>query len=338
MTGQTLTEKNVKFQFGDFLQPTEPSRTNTTKNTMDERTSDAIYCRPSGNAQGGFWVYKLSTAQLVHRNTATLAHSSNAVATQVEAIATEEQMPGGISFGDRYGNITILDLDDDYGNYHEEDISDDEYSDHDEQLADDHSLHSYDSAEQDEVGDHEPAVEIDADDHDVERQDNHFDNADGDDHEAESDEDYVQSDDDGDAVENPGVDDNSVEVPGVETVDEEMEEPERPRRSKREPDRFADSEHSSVFSQAASQYQNIDATLSTKQYGMKAGLKVFGEPGMAAVASEIRDNLHGRGVIEPVKKEQVTYKIRRMALSYLMFLKRKRCGKIKARGCADGRK
>jgi len=25
------------------------------------------------------------------------------------------------------------------------------------------------------------------------------------------------------------------------------------------------------------------------------------------VASEIRDNLHGRGVIEPVKKEQVTY-------------------------------
>jgi hypothetical protein len=26
-----------------------------------------------------------------------------------------------------------------------------------------------------------------------------------------------------------------------------------------------------------------------------------------------------------------------MSLGYLMFLKRKRCGKIKARGCADGR-
>jgi len=59
---------------------------------------------------------------------------------------------------------------------------------------------------------------------------------------------------------------------------------------------------------------------------------------LAAVASEIRDNLHDRGVIEHVKKEQVTYKIRRMALSYLMFLKRKRGGKIKGRGCADGRK
>ena len=41
--------------------------------------------------------------------------------------------------------------------------------------------------------------------------------------------------------------------------------------------------------------------MSTKQYGMKAGLKVFGDAGLDVVASEIRDNLHGRGVIEPVK-------------------------------------
>ena len=57
MTGQMLTDKNVEFQFGDFLQPTEPRKTNATKNTMDERTSDAIYWRPSGNSQGAFWVY-----------------------------------------------------------------------------------------------------------------------------------------------------------------------------------------------------------------------------------------------------------------------------------------
>jgi len=91
-----LTAKNVKFQFGNFLQPTEPPKTNNTKNSMDERTTDAIYCRPSGNAQGGFWVYKLSTAQVVHRNTATLAHSSDAIAEQVESIAFNEQMPEGI--------------------------------------------------------------------------------------------------------------------------------------------------------------------------------------------------------------------------------------------------
>ena len=71
---------------------------------------------------------------------------------------------------------------------------------------------------------------------------------------------------------------------------------------------------------------------------MKAGLKVFGNEGLKAVTSEIRDNLHGRGVIEPVLIKSVNFNIRKNSLSYLMFLKRKRCGKIKARGCADGRK
>ena len=76
MSGHPLTNKSVEFQFGNFVQATEPPKTSNSKNTMDERTSDAIYCRPSGNHQGGFWVYKLSTTQLVHRNSAKPAHSS----------------------------------------------------------------------------------------------------------------------------------------------------------------------------------------------------------------------------------------------------------------------
>ena len=44
---------------------------------------------------------------------------------------------------------------------------------------------------------------------------------------------------------------------------------------------------------------------------MKAGLKVFGDAGLDAVASEIRDNLHDRGVIESVKRELVTHSIRK---------------------------
>jgi len=55
---------------------------------------------------------------------------------------------------------------------------------------------------------------------------------------------------------------------------------------------------------------------------------VFVDAGLAAVASEIRDNIYSRDIIEPVKRE-VTREIR---------LKRKICGKIKGRGCADGRK
>ena len=70
---------------------------------------------------------------------------------------------------------------------------------------------------------------------------------------------------------------------------------------------------------------------------LKAGLRTFGNDGLKAVEKEMRQ-LHDRGVMKPVHKSDLTAEQRREALSYLMFLKRKRCGKIKGRGCADGRK
>ena len=97
---------------------------------------------------------------------------------------------------------------------------------------------------------------------------------------------------------NTSDDNESDENPGVR----DQKENRRSSRNRQGPERFTDSEHSPTFFQSVTQYQNIDATISTKQYGMRAGLKVFGDAGRNAVASEIIDNLHGRGVIEPVKK------------------------------------
>ena len=48
--------------------------------------------------------------------------------------------------------------------------------------------------------------------------------------------------------------------------------------------------------------------------------------------------LHDRMVIQPVDGNKLTGAEKKKALQYLMFLKEKRCGKIKGRGCADGRK
>ena len=45
-----------------------------------------------------------------------------------------------------------------------------------------------------------------------------------------------------------------------------------------------------------------------------------------------------RKVIVGRKASDLTLSQRKAALQYLMFLKEKRCGKVKARGCADGRK
>lgn len=48
--------------------------------------------------------------------------------------------------------------------------------------------------------------------------------------------------------------------------------------------------------------------------------------------------LHDREVMTPVGAGDISKEAKRAALPYLMFLKQKRCGRIKGRGCADGRK
>ena len=78
-------------------------------------------------------------------------------------------------------------------------------------------------------------------------------------------------------------------------------------------------------------------SVETGQMSMRKGLKVFGEPGYAAVKKEMQQ-LHDRKVMQPVNRKDLSPSQKKEALGYLMFLKKKRCGAIKGRGCADGRK
>ena len=73
------------------------------------------------------------------------------------------------------------------------------------------------------------------------------------------------------------------------------------------------------------------------QYTLKKGLQVFGPPGVEAVYKELQQ-LHQRKVGEPRDASTLSPMQKRNALGYLMFLKQKRTGQIKGRGCADGRK
>jgi len=175
--------------------------------------------------------------KVVHRNNAKTTHISDVNARQVEAIAANENMPTGIAFGDRYSNTTILDFDTDPSNDRE-----DEYSDHDDQLEDDHSLLSQQSTEEDEEDENESDEESNNNDDGVELQENHFGNADDNDYIGASDDDFVEDADDKESVRTPGMDE-AVENPGVDTVEKNR----RSSRPKQEPERFADTEHSSVF-------------------------------------------------------------------------------------------
>ena len=74
-----------------------------------------------------------------------------------------------------------------------------------------------------------------------------------------------------------------------------------------------------------------------EQMSLKKGLKHFGKNGADALVAEMRQ-LDYLDMIKPVDKKDLTCEQKCHALGYLMYLKQKWCGQIKARGCADGRK
>ena len=55
------------------------------------------------------------------------------------------------------------------------------------------------------------------------------------------------------------------------------------------------------------------------------------------MVNELDKNLIDKNVIDMLTARLITHNMMQMSLAYLMFFKRKRCGKIKARGCANGR-
>ena len=69
--------------------------------------------------------------------------------------------------------------------------------------------------------------------------------------------------------------------------------------------------------------------------GTKAGIKAFGQKGVNAVMKEMQQ-LHDRNIVRPIQPCDIAPELRKRALGYLMFLKRKRNGDIKGRGCPDG--
>ena len=84
-------------------------------------------------------------------------------------------------------------------------------------------------------------------------------------------------------------------------------------------------------------YGNLEATLSTPQYGFQKGLKEFKEVGYNATIKELDKNLISKNIMDMLPARSITNDMMKMSLAYLMFLKRKRCRKIKARSCVDSR-
>ena len=71
------------------------------------------------------------------------------------------------------------------------------------------------------------------------------------------------------------------------------------------------------------EYFEIEASKSTPQYGFRKGPKLFSDEGYQTAKNKLKANLLGRGCIDMLSWKDLTWDIRKQALGYLMFLKRK---------------
>jgi hypothetical protein len=183
-----------------------------------------------------------------------------------------------------------------------------------------------------------------------------------------------RSDDDNESVENTGVsdDDESVENTGVETIDDDNNEPventgvrrateherftqaeeagriaafnnnNKPRTRSTTAQEFvhtmfADMDPKMIFELMSREDEEDMLSFLTAQMTAKARLKYFGQDGADAIIVELEQLLY-RKVMDGCKAGDLSKEQKKAALKYLMFLKQKCCGKIKGRGCANGRK
>jgi Reverse transcriptase (RNA-dependent DNA polymerase) len=353
ITGQNVDfNRHCKHQFGEYVQTHEEHN-----NSMAPRTIGALALRPTGNSQGSFYYLSLSTGRIINRRNATSLPMPEDVVSRVHTLARRQKANAGLLFMDRNNSH----LDDAY------DSGTDSESEHDDVSAgdnyfDDDNNNEYHSYSSDEDSEYVP--------------NNEDSSLEDDDDEYNHDQMGVQQDIIGNRGEIAGVQDgvnNDNQVVDQLVHDDEnlnditndsdhltassLEEEEE-NDDEYDNDIVADTDHEMLendmnvrYGERTGRYElrprrNRDYShlfttsgepLSTPQMNMNKGISMFGADGVKAVKNELQQ-LHDRKVMAARHHTDLSFEQKREALAYLMFLKRKRCGKIKGRGCADGRK
>jgi hypothetical protein len=344
-------EKHCQIEFGSYVQTHEEHN-----NSMASRTTGAIALRPTGNEQGGYYFFSLSTGRRINRNRWTPLPMPNDVIVRVRNMARRANANRGLAFTDRHGN-PVPNEDDDGDDDADTDSDDESYRPNDDDEEDD------DENTQTTNEDHIAGVNYQ---NENEENDNNVD----DDHNNNDQNENGNANNEGNDNNNNNVDDNYEQAPNnehhedyhednnnnngndIEAVDEpaatqdddeEIEPPEGTHRHiTQEMDEKYGSRNSNhgLRSRRPRDYSHLHTTLESTamtQHSMKKGLREFGTEGTEAVLKEL-EQLHSRNVMEPKDPKTMTFMEKKRALEYLMFLKKKRNGTIKGRGCANGKK
>ena len=340
--GTTVDYANhCKLEFGTYVQTHEQH-----DNSMLPRTTGAIALRPTGNAQGGHYFYSLSTGKRLNRNQWTELPMPADVVQRVDRLCRRPLGLTALEFADRAG--VIVDNPDAPPRNDNPGEDDDDDTDADFDPDDDND----DDMTAGVIDENEDVEENNEDD--VENNLNIMDNVNNLELELElemGNDGAFDADNVADVEAEPDVEalieevlapiDLDPEAAPVEVaVDDEDDEVEVDVNARMDALYGPRTGKHDLRARKPRDYGHLHATLESiamTQHNVRQGLKLFGEAGVDAVMKELVQ-LHERGVLEPKSAKDLDVEQRKDALQYLMFLKQKRNGTIKGRGCADGRK
>ena len=130
LTGQTWSyTTHCKLEFGDYVQTHEEH-----DNSMATQMIRAIALRPTGNTQGGYFFFSLTTGRVLNRGRWTSLPMPNEVINRIHRMARQEHGNNGLLFEDRNHNPLVDPYDDgdDDSTYHPEEDDDDNDDDNDD--------------------------------------------------------------------------------------------------------------------------------------------------------------------------------------------------------------
>jgi hypothetical protein len=117
--------EHCKLEFGSYVQVHENH-----DNTMQTRTTGAIALRPAGNAQGGYYIFSLTTCRRLNRNNWTELPMPQDAMDRVHTFARRSTANRALLFAWRDGTLIAGDDDDTDGTeYNPSDESDSEDED-----------------------------------------------------------------------------------------------------------------------------------------------------------------------------------------------------------------
>jgi len=335
MTGQRIMyDKHCKVEFRTYVQTHDKHN-----NSMDLRTSGAITLRPSGNEQGGHYFLSLHTGKRILRNHWTVLPMSNDVVDAVHRLAAASKQASGITFTDRDGNIITDDDDEETDEVTENEpitVADDE---HEETINNDSKEII---TEQQENTQDDMITGVD----DQNNQDSPINNNNTQEQDLEIIQDNTQAkpkEEENEPDEYMTIRDISI-MSEMNTINRESENTEYEETEIRTNQRYnlqPRPKNRVQFALAQLDEQSIvlprtHAHIMMMRFNIKDGHKAFGNKGDEAVLKEIK-KLHTQQALMPCSSNRMSHEERKKALRYLMFLKEKQDGTIKARGCADSR-